>query len=122
MKKLLLLGLLVTTAYPGLAQTLGPASTALAPSFRGANVVIIHTSDSTASAYLKLARVLLSQGYAIDESDKKLGYLQTQYRPSNINKVIYLAVKATVQAESNGSKIELRGYGRVPSQPARLPA
>lgn len=49
--------------------------------FKGGDVIVITTPDSATTAYTKLGRLLLTSGYALDKSDKELGFISTVARP-----------------------------------------
>jgi hypothetical protein len=105
MKKLLLAVLLLNTV-PTLAQSAAPA--------KGATTIIISTSDSMATAYTKLSRLLLADGYSINKADKELAYINTDYKSIQANRGVELALKFVIAPSSNGTVITERGTGKMP--------
>ena len=75
--------------------------------FRRANTIVLHTSDDPQEAYLKMARTLLAAGYALDKTDKELGFFSTAAHP--LNKAVSLVIQASVSAEPGGAAVRLRG-------------
>jgi hypothetical protein len=115
-----LLAALLACSVPALAQAVPPAGQEAAAPFKKANLVIIHTTDSVATAYKKLAAVLLGAGYTLDRADKELGFLNTKARPTPNNKAMH-TLRASVVAAQGGSDIQLRGSFAMPMLAAMSP-
>jgi hypothetical protein len=122
-----LLAALLACSVPALAQNRvvipkpapeQPEGTEAAEVFKRANIIIIHSTDSAATAYTKLARALLADGYTIEKSDKEIGYINTQYRVTTIAKALQAALKFTITAAAGETRIEMRATGLVSSVPA----
>lgn len=119
MKHYLLAGLLLA-AVPSIAQTAPPDGQEAAQPFKKANTLIIHTSDSVATAYRKLAGVLLNAGYTIDRNDKELGFLNTKARPT-AKKMAMQTLRASVVKTQTGADILLKGSYATPGLAAMSP-
>jgi hypothetical protein len=115
-----LLAACLLTAAPVIAQTVPAAGQETAQPFKKANTVVIHTSDSLAVAYRKLAGVLLNAGYTIDRNDKELGFLNTKARPAS-NKAAMQTLRASVIKTQEGADILLKGSYSTPGLAAVSP-
>jgi hypothetical protein len=107
MKHLLLIGLLFCGSK-ALSQD-RPA--------KGANVIIIVTSDSAKAAYNKLATILLTSGYTLDRADKELLFVNTKPKPAPRYNMEH-APRASINAIPTGSKILLRDSFTLPGAAA----
>lgn len=129
MKKLLL-ALLVLPAFSARAQSppMPPAPTELGPPagqeaptpFRFAGVVVVHTPDSARAAHRNLSRLLLAQGYQLDETDAAQGLIVTHYRPTAYNRGVKAALHFTILPHASGALIEERAIGQVISADSRF--
>jgi len=107
MKLLLLFCLLFVTR---LAHAQGEVG---AP-FRGANTIIVHTTDSMNVALNKFARVMVLEGYTIDKLDLPLGYLLTKGKPvGQITPAVY-TYKAVALQEAGGTALRITGEYTIP--------
>jgi hypothetical protein len=107
MKKLLLATMVLFTEQ-ALAQSVPP---------KGANVIIITTSDSAKVAYNKLASILLNAGYTIDKADKDLLFVNTKPKPAPRYNMEH-APRANITATATGSSILLRDSFTLPGAAA----
>lgn len=107
MKQILLL-LLVFIGRVSFAQT-----TASAP-FKGANVILVQTSDSASTALMNAARVFVAQGFVIDKLDKELNYLTTQGKPvGQLSPAVY-TYKVVAAPGPSGATLRITGEYTVP--------
>jgi hypothetical protein len=111
MKHLLLAGLLLASV-PVLAQ----APAAEAP-FKGANTIVVHTADSAATAYKKIAHILLDAGYTLDRADKDLLFLNTKSKSAPRYNMLHV-VRASVKATASGADIQLKDAFTLPGAAA----
>jgi len=119
---LIILGLFTSPVFAQRAPSLTslpeqPEGSEGASLFKRANVLIIHTTDSTSVAYTKIARILLADGYAIEKADKELGYINTQYRTTAVSRALQAALRFTIAPGTSETRIELRGTGLMPGFP-----
>jgi hypothetical protein len=82
---------------------------------RGANIIVIYSPDSIPAVYSKLGKLLLSEGYPIEKSDKELGYINSGFRTTPSNKAIEAALRFTISGTTKGTKIEVRGACVMPA-------
>jgi hypothetical protein len=108
-----LLALMLLATVPALAQTTAAPTSEASTPLKGASVIVLTTTDSAATAYTKVARLLMADGYALDKTDKELGFINTGYR-ATINKGVEASLRFVILPQSSGSAIELRGVYRVP--------
>jgi hypothetical protein len=111
MKHYLLAGLLLA-AVPALAQT-APVD---AP-FKGANTIVVHTSDSAAVAYKNIARILLDAGYTLDRADKELLFLNTKSKSAPRYNMMHI-VRASIKPSGSGSDIQIKDAFTLPGAAA----
>jgi hypothetical protein len=118
MKRLLLLFLWTSVpawAQPALATTSPRTGTTTAEEpVKRANVITLHTTDSASLAYTKLARLLLTEGYILDKTDRELGFINTGYHHAT-NQAIEVALRFVIVPQQSGTLIEVRGISRMPS-------
>jgi hypothetical protein len=89
-----------------------PAGQEASTPFQLASVIVVHTSDSTHSAYQKLATLLLEQGYHLQETEPAQGLLTTDYGRSAYRR-IKVSLHFVISAHTSGSLIEERAIGQV---------
>ena len=77
--------------------------------FKGANTILIHTTDSAAAAYGNVARALLAANFALGKTDKEFGIVSTVPRPGKTG--VAVTVNAVITSEAGGSLVRLRGTG-----------
>ena len=82
--------------------------------FKGANTIVIHTTDSSKQALEKLGRLLVQQGYTMDKFDLILAYLAT--KPKSVGQLTPAAYTYTSVAmpEATGTALHIRGEYTVP--------
>lgn len=77
--------------------------------FKGANVILVHTTDSTAVALKKISRALVLAGMEPDRIDTEIGYMTTKARAvGSINPATY-TYKVVCAAEPGGSVLRITG-------------
>lgn len=121
MKAFLLIAGLALASGSTFAQTTPPAGQEAVAPFKGANVILIHTPDSTSATLLKLARVLLSNGYAVASINKELGFIYTEYRVTQ-SRGVQVSLRFAVLQDLSGTTIEARGNLKVPGLGATIAA
>lgn len=122
MKAYLLAGLLIGTA-PALVQKAAPPPVTgqeSAKPFKGANVILVSTSDSAAVAYKKIAAAILGAGYTIDRADKELGFISTKPRPTPKLNGLH-AIRIAIMPMPAGASIQLRSSFSMPGAAAVSP-
>jgi dihydrofolate reductase len=102
MKPLAILSTLFFTATVASAQTVADQP------FKGANVIVITTTDSTEAAWQTFGQTLASNGFAIKNADKNLLTLTTE--PLAVGE----GGQVVANAVAKGNTIELRGAITVP--------
>lgn len=112
--KSLLLAVLLACSIPTLAQTVPTVGQEAGAPFKGANVVLIHSTDSASVAYDKVGRLLLSEGYALDKTDKGLGFIGTSYREVAKGRA-QVALRFTVIPAPSGVVIQGRAVMHMPA-------
>jgi hypothetical protein len=120
MKKLLLALLLPACsasaqslpAPPTPTQQGPPAGQEAATPFNLASVIVVHTPDSTRTAYQKLTMLLLEQGYQLAETDSVQGRITTDYHRSAYRR-IKVSLQFVLSAHASGALIEERAIGQV---------
>lgn len=91
--------------------------------FKGANVLLLHTSDSAATALKNLGRLLVKSGYTLDKLDMQLGYLTTiepsagSFHTSYAYKAIAESAKQGVTLIVTGRFIYMTGFATVKNGP-----
>ena len=118
--KLYLLAVCLLSAAPVLAQAVPPNGQEVPTPFKKANTIIIHTTDSTGTAYKKLAGVLFNAGYTLDRNDRELGFLNTKARPA-ANKAAMQTLRASIIKTPEGADILLKGAYATPGLAAISP-
>ena len=117
MKRLLLLLVWVSApawAQPALVTKVPVVGTATAEEpVKRANLIILHTADSANAAYIKMARVLLAEGYVLDKTDRELGFINTGYHHT-AKLAVEVALRFVVVPQPMGALIEVRGVSRMP--------
>lgn len=94
-------------------QKAPPAGIESAQPFKGANLILVHTPDSTDAALKKIAQSLLSNGYTIASINKELAFIDTGYRVTQ-SVGVQVALHFAVLSSSEGATIEARGVLRIP--------
>ncbi|SMB79787.1 hypothetical protein SAMN00120144_4221 [Hymenobacter roseosalivarius DSM 11622] len=130
MKKLLL-AVLLLPAFSARTQSLSrpPAPLEVAPPagqeastpFPLANVIVVHTSDSARTAYLKLAQLLRAQGYQLEKTDQAHGLITTHYHRTAYHRGVKASLQFTIRPQGAGAIIEERAIGQVISASSRFP-
>lgn len=100
MKKIVLALLVSVFSLGASAQTVPPV--------KGANTIIIQTTDSASAALKKMARYFVTRGYTIDKIDSELGYFTTAAMRFANNTPASYRLKV-VASESNPAKLSLTG-------------
>jgi hypothetical protein len=106
MKTYLLAFCLLATA-PAWAQV-APTASASFP-LKQANVIVVRTPDSLATAFTRLRQALLAAGYGIDKSDQQAGFLATSPRATKSKKAVYVRLRFALLPEQGATAIEVRG-------------
>jgi hypothetical protein len=75
---------------------------------KGANVVIISTSDNIDEAFGKIASLIMDYGLNIENSDKNLYYLNTEFSSLN-NYAFQTKMNVRLKTENNLTKIIIKG-------------
>jgi hypothetical protein len=76
--------------------------------FKGANVLLLHTTDSASTALKNLGRLLVKNGYSIDKLDLQLGYLTTADPTVAAGHTTY-DYKAVADPEKGGTVLSISG-------------
>jgi len=77
--------------------------------FKGANVILIHTPDSTGVALKKLARALIVAGIEPDKIEPEVGYLTTKGKPvGQLSPAVY-EYKVISSPEAGGTMLAITG-------------
>ena len=115
MKTVLLL-VLSLAAAPAWAQMQPPPPTfaelrtsgAESPlSFNGANIIVLHTTDSAGVAYRGVVRAFLAAGFGLDKTNREALFVNTSPRPCKGD--VTVTAQAVVEPEAAGSKIIISG-------------
>jgi hypothetical protein len=77
--------------------------------FKGANTVVVHTSDSAATAFRNAGRALIASGYSPTQKDSELLYLLTGFRPLSQGATLRVSMRISVTSEPSGSAIAFTG-------------
>ena len=117
MKPFLLIGLLSSSSI--YAQSVPVAGTEAAQPFKGANTILIHTTDSVGPALKKFARAMLLNGLEPDRIDAEIGYLNS--KPKRVGSIspATFEYKAVATAEPSGTLLTITGIYIVPLSEAR---
>lgn len=102
MKTLLLLGVCFLLTVPVLGQ--GQAQV-----FKGANTILVQTSDSANTALTKMARLFVQQGFTIDKLDQSLGYLTTTGKTYGQISPAVFTYKVVAQPSASGTVLVVTG-------------
>lgn len=95
------------------AQKAPAAGVESATAFKGANIALIHITDSTGIALKRLAQSLLSNGYTIASINKELSFIDTGYRTVKSSGV-QVSLHFVVIPNDAGATIEARGTLTIP--------
>jgi hypothetical protein len=114
MKHYLLAGLLLA-AVPAVAQT-APTDSELRASgaespvpFKGANIILVHTTDSMRVAVKNMARALIVAGIEPDKIDSDIGYLTTKPKPVGTLSPATFQYKIVASPEPTGTVLSITG-------------
>ena len=111
MKYLLIALLLGATSAAGQTPAEQPAP------FKGANTILIHTPDSAAAAYKKMAAVLLEAGYSVANATPALLSLNTEPQAAPRYNMLH-QLRMAVAAAPTGSVIHLSDTFTLPGAAA----
>ena len=92
---------------------------AIAP-FKGATAIIVHTTDSAAVAYKKVARSLLASGFSLNKTDEALGYISTAARQAPRYNMLYTC-SVSIQRAQQGTTVTMYGAFSLPGAAAVSP-
>lgn len=106
--KAIILALSLLTAAPALAQKLYRGPEVGSP-VKMSSAIILHSSDSAATAYTKTLRALLAAGYGIERSDKDGLYITTSTPGKGITSSIFLTIRVAITPVTGGSEVAFRG-------------
>jgi hypothetical protein len=105
---LLVLGLAFASGT-AFAQSAPGSGAEVTTPFKGANVILIHTTDSTSAALKKLARALIVAGIEPEKVEPEIGYLSTKAKPVGQLSPATFEYKAVATPEPGGTLLSITG-------------